>query len=300
MTCPCLLLAISLLTAGSIVHSQEDERDKVMFKACRNTANLVLKKFEPSLQVHSNLRPLNDLVAIAPAADYNVFVNYRSRRVLIPISWCVQTFFMADAMVQYHFDPSLRPKLDRYISYLDRRQAKVAKNPIDNEGFKSFSHFGRIGAPSLTQEEAAKRHNLIEDFMVEAMAFVLGHEIGHLVLNHVNHMEVAPARSREQEDEADAFAVKLVKGADMMILPAMLSLNRFMLAEAHYSGSDPSRRTHPRAECRLEKVVYSSGELDMLFRIPNLRADFERRSGYSVSEFRNLMRQLRRDCKNSP
>lgn len=90
-----------------------------------------------------------------------------------------------------------------------------------------------------------------------AIVFVLGHELGHLY--HQHKMNVSPEHSRQQEEEADRFAMQIMR----RVGDAPVGIMQFFSVLAHFAPytSDPdypARRataTHPVSSSRLQAVA---------------------------------------------
>jgi hypothetical protein len=292
--------AVFSLAAWLPAGAQSPEEISTKYEqACQRTIDFTLAKLRPHLAEHPALQSKNDLVLMVPASDYNAFADYANQRVLIPVMWCVQTYLFIDAALLAAQDVNLKPKFIDYIRYLDQRQrAAVRKGGFDTVPVVSFEAYAKFKRASQAPEQQRQEALLREDVILDAIAFVLGHEIGHLALKHKPASHVTPTASRRQENEADIFAVALTQKAGFAVFFAWVTLQRFFVSEAELKGTSGTR-SHPRAECRIERI-WAVSEIRDWFKDPARRRDFERRSGYSVPAFQRLMADLRDDCKANP
>ena len=103
-----------------------------------------------------------------------------------------------------------------------------------------------LGVPDDADNDPAV-NNLFQKLFGTTMVFIMGHEIGHLF--HGHRANVGDARSRQQEGEADAFAVELM--ARMGAAPVGISVY-FSLA-APFECAE--RSTHPLSGERINRLV---------------------------------------------
>lgn len=95
--------------------------------------------------------------------------------------------------------------------------------------------------------------NLRALIKLHAFALILGHELGHHVLGHLESSE----RSVRQEEEADAYGVKLEMKAGYMPL---MSASSFLLFSAFegWSTNPGTTHDHPYGVCRLFHLADAS------------------------------------------
>jgi hypothetical protein len=118
---------------------------------------------------------------------------------------------------------------------------------------------------------------------LHAIGLVLGHEIGHQVLGHLDNK----TQSVREEKEADAFALKLQMKAGYMPLASASSFLLFAALEHGAVGPDGGR-SHPFGLCRLYRLVKAGldgMEEDKAF------LDYIHRQGTAV-QFDNLKNQF--------
>jgi hypothetical protein len=92
-----------------------------------------------------------------------------------------------------------------------------------------------------------------EEVKKAAFAVVLGHEIGHHVLNHLDFGKTTP----QQEADADAYGVALAMKAGYLPIGAMGTFILFSAMEG-WSAQPNGERSHPPAVCRLARLVQAS------------------------------------------
>ncbi len=296
-------LSLSLIAVAVPVAAQQasEQVKQQLSDTCKRTIDAAMGKLRPELSEYPEIKNKSNLVLLAPAADFNAFANNQLRQISIPVMWCIQTWFLVDAHAQLHKNPQLREDVYNYTQYLNQRQKQsILSGPFDDTILQPFDKFAGVPVLASTSVEDRKLLAAREDTMVESLAFVLSHEIGHLALNHKRYTEITAAQARRQEDLADEFAARILGRSRISIIPAIFTLVRFLQSEADLKSIPAGARTHPRAECRMRRVLSSSGEMDELLRDPDRRREFELGSTYSVPQFRRLMEELRDDCTRNP
>lgn len=105
-----------------------------------------------------------------------------------------------------------------------------------------------LGVPDDADNDPAV-NGLFQKLFGTTMVFIMGHETGHLF--HAHRANVGEARSRQQEGEADAFAVELM--ARMGEPPIGISF--FFMMVAPFECAE--RSTHPLSGERIDRLVAS-------------------------------------------
>lgn len=286
--------ACSFATPGM---AQDYKMMEEMQRQCQLTLDAGLKTIRPSLKIYPELYNRPDLVIATPNADYNAFADHTQRQVVIPTMWCIETWYLVDAIAQIYASPQHAPQLERYVKYLSERQKRaMAAGPIDNLTLHSFDSFAGIQRKILPPEEEQRTRRNVAAMIGEAAIFVISHEIGHLALNHKGYKSVTVAQARQQEYAADAFAAKIAKENRISLIPGMMVLLRFFDSQAIASPT----RTHPRGECRFERVLAATSEISDLLKDPKARRDYQKVSNVPPEEIDALMQELRAECLAKP
>ena len=87
--------------------------------------------------------------------------------------------------------------------------------------------------------------------MVDALAMVVGHELGHLVKRHRGYSEISKEEAWRQENEADDFGFRLAKNSGFNPSAALITTYSFftVLEGTRYGG-----HYHPPASCRIVEL----------------------------------------------
>ncbi|MGH9427180.1 MAG: hypothetical protein ACRD2L_12860, partial [Terriglobia bacterium] len=91
---------------------------------------------------------------------------------------------------------------------------------------------------------------LQEDMIVDALAIVVAHEIGHIGKRHKPSALVSRATSRAQEAEADEYARVLVRKSGFSTLPSLATV--YLMFAALEGDSEDG--THPHPLCRIYRI----------------------------------------------
>lgn len=278
----------------------QDEVGKInqeYIDACKNTINLATTKLTPALKKYPGIiEPDKKLVLLMPAANFDAFADYQRLRVLIPVMVCIETWFAIDAIAQVQFKPYLRDDAMAYFRYLNRRQRDSMRSGLfDSIDIKPFYIYAKVLPLDFSSPEGARMHAILEDEMLSAMAFLVGHEVGHLALKHKPYDAISNEESRKQETAADMFSIELLNETGISLIPALAVLERMLTAEIQF-GRDASTATHPSAECRTVRILESSRDFENMLRDPKLQRQFETASGRSVAEYRSAMSDAKQRC----
>lgn len=135
----------------------------------------------------------------------------------------------------------------------------------------------------------------LQDGMVSAMAFLIEHEVGHLVHKDKPYNEISNLDSQRQEKEADIFSIRMLNDSGISLIPALSVLDRFLYAEIQY-GKGASESTHPSSECRMALLMDSSSEIDNMLQDQSRQQEFVVRTGMTASNFKAFISEEKRKC----
>lgn len=113
-----------------------------------------------------------------------------------------------------------------------------------------------LGVPDNGSDDP-EVENLFQKLYGDAMVFIMAHELGHLF--HRHSANVGLEQSRQQESEADAFAVELM--ARMHAPPVGIVFYFNMVAPFEC----PARSTHPMSGARIERLAAALRDNGPLF-----------------------------------
>jgi len=159
-------------------------------------------------------------------------------------NWILAEYYAAQ-------DPGIYDKYEAYLAYLnqviDRNEQAVGREPVRPQPFAD-----RAGIPAEVAAAIMGRSDA-QDYdgrlRMAAVAFVLGHELGHHMLGHADAPRArSPAASRDRETEADRYAAALTMRTGVPAFGALPALAFFAAAEG--TAADPDA-THPLAYCRI-------------------------------------------------
>lgn len=233
-------------------------------------------------------------VNIGRYADFNAFADGSADppRILIPMGLVLGNDFMAsNAIFTYshseckkHLGPTLDGYKSAYVSY-----AKSGK-AIDVRPVWTRCGYSDQDANLFFAEKEI--YNWRVGIMVDALAAVVGHELGHIVKRHRAYSKTSQKEAQRQENEADEFGFKLAKKAGLNPGAALITTYSFfaVLEGTRYKGKD-----HPPATCRYV-------ELTDKFVLNDENGPAKPSGKASVLQRENLLEELkplREDCLSS-
>jgi hypothetical protein len=205
--------------------------------------NLVLPDYAKKLAV-----PKNFIVYTAP--DYGAFAKYETGKVILPLGIVVETRMVLLAYQDVADDMSLQHKLTEYFAYLASRQQRMREQHTA-EPLKTFAQWNGHTQKTLAAAQQSERLNQEVAVMVNALSFVVAHELAHLALQHKDASTLSASDSRAQENEADLHAMVWIRKAGFDPLPAALLLLRMGYAQVSADNQLIQYETHDHPLCRL-------------------------------------------------
>jgi IrrE N-terminal-like domain len=152
---------------------------------------------------------------------------------------------------------SLEP-IDEYVSMLHYL------SPSDFPDGRYPDPLTALGVPARIWEQEPEVDDLSLRFRNSAFAFILAHELGHLLHHHPGNAAVDPATSQRHEIEADRFALDLLARSDTipmgMILWFQASIAFFpnradFETDAEFRDWQSRSATHPVNSERLQAMA---------------------------------------------
>jgi hypothetical protein len=183
-----------------------------------------------------------------------------------------------------------------FINYLNNLGAALLKNAKARQAgnpvglvpfFGAYARDGRQGCEDITSSDLSNKEafDYIPGGMNAALAFIIGHELAHHVLGHVDNDHTSLLASRKAETEADAWAIK--QSLRIGVTPTVAT--PMLLMFASFSGSDLNAElesTHPLGIRRLLHSIDKS--------IAHMKAEDVRRSSRANAENIKQMENWRR------
>jgi hypothetical protein len=141
--------------------------------------------------------------------------------------------------------------IDKFGAYVDYLNEMVYRNErmLRKDHIKTFQEYAEI--PAEKWEAILRRddyHRNVAVLFMSAIGFILTHEIGHHVFDHVDRPPRSPVESRRYEAQADKYAVALTMKMGISALGAFPALAFFA---THEDESFRSDATHPLGACRV-------------------------------------------------
>jgi hypothetical protein len=151
--------------------------------------------------------------------------------------------------------------VDEYIAMLKYKRATEFQEGRYPPPLKA------LGVPADAWHDPAV-NNLSLRLRNSAYAFIMAHELGHIVKKHRNYADITMADSRRQEAEADAFALDVLSRASEIPMGAILyfqaqaymmpNLGQFMAegkSKQDWEATVVKEMTHPLTADRLQALA---------------------------------------------
>lgn len=255
--------------------------------------------FEPFLTQEQKAFFKNGRILVEPYSDFNAFTRYETSEIIVPALLVAEVQQQVQAMLLVANNHALDYDYKRWLKYLVERSLAVrnrvlsGKVLVDDVPIESFWHFARLPKPArLTDREGYVQ----EQMMIDTLAFVVGHELGHIALHHKPYREISSAQSFTQEFAADQYALTLMKRAKRSVLGVISTMYvRFALTQYLGDGGKlQSTQTHPSPECRIYKI--GSEEMREQMRDESSRQRYESASGMSIASLGAMLEDFRESC----
>ncbi|MFM9846055.1 MAG: hypothetical protein ACKVP3_02715 [Hyphomicrobiaceae bacterium] len=263
----------------------------------QRSIEVILKAFEPHFPSSKRHLLNSEKVYVSPHSSFTAYADYNSQKILIPVQVVLEAHLQAHAYIYVENDPSAAPQFNPYLQYLSERSndvfIRIRKGEIagDDLPIKSFWIFANLPPPKFKDGDK----DVIAKLMTSSLATVVGHELGHLALEHKPYKDITLEQSRQQEFDADAFAVRLIHSAGESVIPGLLTIYlRFVTSEHLLQGAKVEAGTHPAAICRLYRMFKK--EYDVLRNTPAGKNLLESRSGMTLEQVDSLMDQTKESC----
>jgi len=185
------------------------------------------------------------------AHPMNFYSQLSTRRIFFPVS---SLRFLRDVVAAYSWLSAKGYDLQPITDYLcmikyqwPARLRSAPHTPLEALG---------VPATALDDQVVMARFQQLFDTMI---AFVLGHELGHLYHQHAGYEAVSPEVAQQQEQEADAFALAIAQRLGEAPVGAPLFFH--ILTHLEPFAGDPdfredrANRTHPLSPQRIEAIA---------------------------------------------
>jgi hypothetical protein len=237
--------------ANAQLASQSGQWTQATVDAARKTIVIILDRLKPVLPPTQKKYAEAARFQVGAYGDYYAYFDPYSGEIHMPfgiwhgfrlISWAYQ-----DA----NDDPSLLPRVRDYLKFIGLRMQSIQPNTLAvlQPDFRTWA--GLPLRPQLSQSEERQRSAREVDYLVQAMAFILAHELVHLKQGDKASADITPAQSREQERLADIGARLMLEKAGFDVLPAAQAMMILGLTKISPNGELIQVPSHPHPFCRV-------------------------------------------------
>ncbi|MBK9131200.1 MAG: hypothetical protein IPM20_06115 [Gammaproteobacteria bacterium] len=117
-----------------------------------------------------------------------------------------------------------------------------------------FSSFCKIPSDEISRIRKSETYSeLKENIFIDFFSFIIGHELGHLHLNHNTISEITSEEYRNQEHAADDFGYELAERAGFSPLFGISIAFPLLAIEEYDSDRVILNNSHPPTSCRLAR-----------------------------------------------
>lgn len=186
-------------------------------------------------------------------ADFNAFSSGSggAPRILIPMGLLIGNDFVASNAVFVLENPSCNKYLGPALNAYKEAYSAYARSGRSINVRPVWARCGYSDKAAKSLFEKKEIYDLRIRLMVDALAMVVGHELGHLVKRHRGYSEISKEEAWRQENEADDFGFRLAKNSGFNPSAALITTYSFftVLEGTRYGG-----HYHPPASCRIVEL----------------------------------------------
>lgn len=241
-------------------------------------------------------------IRVVRYADFNAFTNFSTHEIILPVGLISTLDFISDAAVITWVKPQCAEAFKKYYTFLAQTYAADYKSyenrTIYNAPdirFETQCHLSSAEANNIRNNE--QYYNVRIELLIDSLASILGHEIGHLVLKHLPSSELSAHQSQAQEYAADDFGFKLAAKAGFQPISVLsTTFPLFADMEGDLSSTFAKLSSHPPAECRIKRQMKYI--IDFENNAPGAKAGLQH-IGMSEEQFNKLLTELENICTNA-
>jgi hypothetical protein len=285
----------NLMLIGGKLHAGENIQANIRNQVqlgCKSSLENSLARFKKKRPQYSEMFDRANFLEIAPWIELNAF-STKEGKVLITTGICDQFWLIATAIAVMEQWPEWQSKFEPYLKYV-----RDMAEPIGRKGagrsrtqILTFPLWVGMDLSTWTQKNQQRVYNVAAMIMDDSLAFVLAHEIGHLVLNH-------PGKNQrnipQQEYDADYFALRLVESLDISVITGSTALFAYIADESRakkYQSGD-----HPLPSCRLGRIFIDSIEFNKITSSSAQRQLLEKQAGLPPNAYEKMIADWDGEC----
>ena len=291
------------MSFASPLYAQIDTQKQLttqVTNACKSSLTQIRQEFSPFLNEYPELQEKKDLILLGPYGEFNALAYYENKKILITKGLCDQLWLSASAIAFVDSRIGSKQQLQKYIKYVTSKAISLESLGSGNFSTEvlTFPLFISFDVNALSSSKVKKINTLTSLIMRDALGFIVGHELGHLALEHNPSEKMTSKESKQHEFDADEFGLNLVEQAKFGFFGSIPSMMIFLARESEIKRS--SKSTHPRPECRLQKIMSLSSEVNDMLNNSDMKNEFRKNTGYNPDEFKTLMNESESDCLDNP
>jgi peptidoglycan/xylan/chitin deacetylase (PgdA/CDA1 family) len=260
----CLAIAVLIFALGACLNStaqptmsqQSADYASSLRDATKRTWKIVLQKDFANAASSPEEADLirKTRLYVDDFADINGWAKFDQKSIHLELGMIFVMNDIADAMLYIQARPDLYPKLIPYINKLSELSIEGQKEGYSKAmpGFWEYAHMSLSEAQSISSE--ADYGDKKAGLMCELLAFVVGHEVGHIVYHHLPYDQKTPEQARLDEAQADQYGYRIAKKAGYH--PWFGSMTIFYIFANLENGQvdESPSATHPSAVHRIRDL----------------------------------------------
>lgn len=245
-----VLFFICIIPSHSYANKSDEAFIDATYDAGGRTLTLILNRLNPHLANYAKPYADRSKFAIVASTEYGAYKKTATGKVAIQLGLIMETRSIFWAYQDINDNLALKSKFPGYLKYLTERQQRISATKTD-ERLKSFSEWNGHAQKPLTASEQKIRLDQDVAHLVDALSFVVAHELAHLVLEHKDASTITDKQSKTQENEADLRAIRWIQEAGFDPIPATQVLIRMAAAQISPSNELIQNKTHDHPLCRV-------------------------------------------------
>lgn len=195
-------------------------------------------------------------LSIPRAGNFNAFSSFENDtpRIIIPFGLlAINDYIVNNTLFSMH-NPKCSKYLEKTILDLRREYIQYIKDGVPRKVRTVWDYCGMTQQESETFFRQTDIYNASVAMQVDAIAAIIGHELGHLILRHRRYSDISKLEAQKQEYAADDYGFDLSMRAGFNPAAALGATYLFFLA---LEGENAPTGTHPRASCRIIRLADS-------------------------------------------
>lgn len=249
----CITIFVALVLTATSVGAERPSLDQSFSEAQAAAQRTWHDRIYPSFYQVADRRTRAALqhvrFRVGEYADINAWAILQQKEILIPYGLLFAIDGVADAEMLVHVEPRctaiLKPFLEKVA---DAYQTSFATHRWPGVNFAEMCGIPPTRAASMRRDPSD--YALTATLITDALAFIAGHELGHIVLQSDMPPARTPKEQQVREAAADRFGLQLSMKAGFSPLFAIVTVFP-LFASLEQPETAIGEGDHPRTSCRM-------------------------------------------------